>query len=520
MSSNEWEVLDNSGSCRLSYPKIQNNVSSKIEKARCCLDFFFSVTKSPIFGRSADFVSTFPQSRESFLARNLSNTGVGSERFEDPSLMANNMLDAFSLAFQQPLLAVSLFKMSNKRVRGLAIHRPILYGSTSTPLTPAEKLAAPPDHTHKWTVALRSAASHPLPSISAISGLENSTSELSATPAAADTASGSAATISTRGRDQEHDYHKMVGGKDDISHFIKRVQFKLHDTYPQPTRNVDKPPFSVTETGWGEFEIQIKVFFVPEANEKPITLFHHLKLHPWLQSVAAVDAQPSAPGLPPIMPPADTSNPSEPSDAPTDTNGQAPEASSSADAPKQEPPTDSMDIDQPTISTEASLAIASNADVSAPAAGSSSAPKPALPPVVHSWQYDEIVFPEPMEPFYDVLSTHPPTPLPAMSALAFADPQAYRSYLNAQAAEKESGKQAVPPHPLHTPTGYLFDSLSLEAQQAEADRIDMARIAAIRELEKGREQLIKAEKALKDARNRIASLNNAAMATGNPVPPA
>jgi len=37
----------------------------------------------------------------------------------------------------------------------------------------------------------------------------------------------------------------------------------------------------VTETGWGEFEIQIKVHFVPEASEKPMTLFHFLHLHPY-----------------------------------------------------------------------------------------------------------------------------------------------------------------------------------------------------------------------------------------------
>ncbi len=60
----------------------------------------------------------------------------------------------------------------------------------------------------------------------------------------------------------------IVGGADDISHFIKRVTFKLHDTYAVPNRSVyarrlclrlrltelfnsdvDKPPFEVTETG-------------------------------------------------------------------------------------------------------------------------------------------------------------------------------------------------------------------------------------------------------------------------------
>ena len=37
----------------------------------------------------------------------------------------------------------------------------------------------------------------------------------------------------------------------------------------------------MTETGWGEFEVQIKLYFVPEAAEKPQTLWHFLKLHPW-----------------------------------------------------------------------------------------------------------------------------------------------------------------------------------------------------------------------------------------------
>ena len=33
------------------------------------------------------------------------------------------------------------------------------------------------------------------------------------------------------------------------------------------------------ESGWGEFEINIKVFFV-DPTEKPLDLYHHLKLHP------------------------------------------------------------------------------------------------------------------------------------------------------------------------------------------------------------------------------------------------
>ena len=46
----------------------------------------------------------------------------------------------------------------------------------------------------------------------------------------------------------------------------------------------DIPPggtFEVHETGWGEFEITIKMYYVPESQEKPQILYHHLRLHPY-----------------------------------------------------------------------------------------------------------------------------------------------------------------------------------------------------------------------------------------------
>ncbi|KAI0303971.1 yeats family protein [Russula brevipes] len=141
--------------------------------------------------------------------------------------------------------------------RGLSIYRPIIYGNTAVVLTPEEREAHPSrEHTHRWTVAVRSAAS-----------AEDS---------------------------------DVVGGADDLGYFIRRVSFKLHETYPNPSRtltvavDVDKPPFEVTETGWGEFEIQIRITFVPEAAEKPILFYHHLKLHPWTASGGDVEAPPPA----------------------------------------------------------------------------------------------------------------------------------------------------------------------------------------------------------------------------------
>lgn len=40
-------------------------------------------------------------------------------------------------------------------------------------------------------------------------------------------------------------------------------------------------PFIVEETGWGEFEITIKLYYVSESGEKPQPLYHHLRLHPY-----------------------------------------------------------------------------------------------------------------------------------------------------------------------------------------------------------------------------------------------
>uniref|UniRef100_A0A0N5AP33 YEATS domain-containing protein 4 n=1 Tax=Syphacia muris TaxID=451379 RepID=A0A0N5AP33_9BILA len=67
---------------------------------------------------------------------------------------------------------------------------------------------------------------------------------------------------------------------EDPSKFIRKVQFKLHESYANSIRMVEKPPFEVSETGWGEFEVQMKIYFIDPA-EKPIVAFHYLRLfHP------------------------------------------------------------------------------------------------------------------------------------------------------------------------------------------------------------------------------------------------
>ncbi|XP_064385096.1 YEATS domain-containing protein 4-like [Halichondria panicea] len=64
---------------------------------------------------------------------------------------------------------------------------------------------------------------------------------------------------------------------EDMSTFVRKVQFKLHESIPNPIRVITRPPYEVGETGWGEFEIIIKVFFV-DPSEKPLTIYHLLKL--------------------------------------------------------------------------------------------------------------------------------------------------------------------------------------------------------------------------------------------------
>ncbi|KAJ9642266.1 uncharacterized protein PV06_03172 [Exophiala oligosperma] len=119
-----------------------------------------------------------------------------------------------------------------KRVRGVQVYRPFVYGTEAIPFDPENRPKdAPADHTHKWKVFVR--------------GINN----------------------------------------EDISYWLKKVQFKLHDTYANSVRMIESPPFEVEETGWGEFEIAIKFYFVPESTEKPQQIWHGLKLHPYYGDV-------------------------------------------------------------------------------------------------------------------------------------------------------------------------------------------------------------------------------------------
>lgn len=108
---------------------------------------------------------------------------------------------------------------SGGRQKGVTIVKPIVYGNISRAL--AEPL--PNNHTHSWSCYLKPY-------------------------------------------------------KNEEMNYIKKVSFKLHESYgPQAERVVTIPPYKVEETGWGEFEVIIRIYF-HDPNERSVTIYHHLRL--------------------------------------------------------------------------------------------------------------------------------------------------------------------------------------------------------------------------------------------------
>lgn len=120
-----------------------------------------------------------------------------------------------------------------KRVKLTQVRRPFILGSTAVPFsdtTNPRPAGVPDNHTHSWQVFVR--------------GLEDT----------------------------------------DITYWLRRVQFKLHESIPNHVRMVEAEagkPFIVSDTGWGEFDIAVKLYYVNDSGEKPQTLYHYLRLHPY-----------------------------------------------------------------------------------------------------------------------------------------------------------------------------------------------------------------------------------------------
>ena len=66
--------------------------------------------------------------------------------------------------------------------------------------------------------------------------------------------------------------------KNEDMSYVKKISFKLHESYGQQAEQVmTQPPYEIEETGWGEFEVIIRIHFV-DPNERAVTIYHHLKL--------------------------------------------------------------------------------------------------------------------------------------------------------------------------------------------------------------------------------------------------
>lgn len=65
---------------------------------------------------------------------------------------------------------------------------------------------------------------------------------------------------------------------EDLSAFIDKVVFILHDSFSNNVRTIDKHPFVLEESGWGQFEILVKIHFKGEYSNMTVGFPHLLKV--------------------------------------------------------------------------------------------------------------------------------------------------------------------------------------------------------------------------------------------------
>ena len=86
-----------------------------------------------------------------------------------------------------------------------------------------------------------------------------------------------------------HRWTVYVRGLDgeDLSHCVESVEFALHPSFDEPTRTLTQAPYEVTETGWGEFDIGVKITFSSDCGEaRTVTTTTPLKLFPSAEEIA------------------------------------------------------------------------------------------------------------------------------------------------------------------------------------------------------------------------------------------
>ncbi|CAK1542241.1 unnamed protein product [Leptosia nina] len=77
-----------------------------------------------------------------------------------------------------------------------------------------------------------------------------------------------------------HDWEVFVRGQEgaDISHFVDKVVFHLHETFPKPRRVVKEPPFTIKEAGYAGFIFPIEIYLKNKDEPKKIKFTYDLTL--------------------------------------------------------------------------------------------------------------------------------------------------------------------------------------------------------------------------------------------------
>ena len=62
-----------------------------------------------------------------------------------------------------------------------------------------------------------------------------------------------------------------------LHQFVRKVVFTLHESFPNNVIEIEKPPFAIVRNGWGEFDVNITIYF-QDMNEEPVTKIHGIKI--------------------------------------------------------------------------------------------------------------------------------------------------------------------------------------------------------------------------------------------------
>ncbi|XP_061681797.1 protein ENL isoform X1 [Syngnathoides biaculeatus] len=78
-----------------------------------------------------------------------------------------------------------------------------------------------------------------------------------------------------------HDWMVFVRGPEngDIQHFVDKVVFRLHESFPKPKRVCKEPPYKVEESGYAGFLMLIEVYFKNKEEPKKVCFNYDLFLN-------------------------------------------------------------------------------------------------------------------------------------------------------------------------------------------------------------------------------------------------